>query len=310
MTRWCFKVPVGRRERLDSFLAAELGVLRRRLRSALDPAHVTVNGRQARKGTTVATGDLILVENPGELEPSASPNPQLHLKVIYEDDDLVAVDKPPGLPCVAIRPLEQGTVASALLALYPGNCGLPKGSREAGLVHRLDTGTSGLLLAARTPDAYSHLRAAFTDGLVRKAYLALVHGRLERAGVISLPLAGQERSARKMVVWRQRSNKPRLEAHTRYRPVFHTAQGTLVAVTITTGVRHQIRCHLAAINHPVVGDMLYGGASCECQDRRPHLFLHARRLLVPHPRRGTTICITTPPPASWTDLLGKGWTKE
>jgi 23S rRNA pseudouridine1911/1915/1917 synthase len=283
--------------RLDAFLAAYVPQCSRRTAQRVIAAgEIRVNGRRVRKAHAVTTGDS--VELPDELyeSPPLQPNPHLTVPVLYEDTVLIAIDKPAGMPSHALRPDESDTAANVLLARYPGLSGVGRTNREAGIVHRLDTDTSGVLLAARTAAAYRALRRQFSAHQVRKEYEAIVHGDVAAAGVVRHPIAHAPHNRRKMRVCRATVAGSR-RAVTRYRPLERFGAYTLLAVEIPTGVMHQIRVHLAWLGHPVVGDRLYGGDRCE-HDPSRHL-LHARRLRVVHPLTRQRIILECPPSADF-----------
>jgi Pseudouridylate synthases, 23S RNA-specific len=217
---------------------------------------------------------------------------------------MVVVNKPPGLPCHSAGPGQSETVASFLAARYPEMLGLPRAEREAGLVHRLDTPTSGVLVAARTRESYEKLREAFSRRRVWKFYVALLCGAVEGAGRIELPLAHKGRSGR-MVTWGSRKARGFFPALTLYRPLFSAGTCTVVAAVLKTGVTHQLRVHFSSIGHPVVGDAVYGrpGGGREARGGGI-LFLHARRVSFPHPATSFPFSAKASFPRQW-KWLGK-----
>jgi len=289
--------------RLDAFLAGYVPQCSRRTAQRVIAAgEVRVNGRRARKAHAVAAGDT--VELPDALyEPSQlQANPQLSVPVLYEDAVLVAIDKPAGMPSQALRADESDTAANFLLARYPELRAVGRNDREAGIVHRLDTDTSGVLLAARTAAAYRALRQQFSAHQIGKEYEAVVHGDVTAHGVVRSPIAHDRHNRRKMRVCAGTAAGGR-PAVTHYRPLEGFGAYTLLAVEIPTGVMHQIRVHLAALGHPVVGDRLYGGQRCE-HDASRHL-LHARRLHVVHPLTRRRLTFDCPPPADFEAFVGQ-----
>jgi len=280
-------VQPGEEGRLDQFLARRVvGTSRRRAQLAVAAGAVRVNGRSARKGQVVRAHDVVAVDLPA-FESEATPQPELEVPILYADDALIAVDKPAGMPSIAVRATDRDTVANYLLGRYPDLRAVGESRLEAGLVHRLDTATSGVLVAARTAEAWRALRAAFTARRVGKLYLAVVAGDVVRSGAIVLPIGQAAARSPKVRV----HHTPALHgvtrarpALTRYRPLRRLGTATLVAVSIATGVRHQIRAHLAAIGHPVLGDAVYTDA--QTAHRTHRLLLHAARLSLPHPTTG------------------------
>lgn len=268
---------------------------RRRTAAIIATGAVRVNGRPARKGQLLQRGDLVEIDAAALVTAPLAAQPELALPVRYQDDVLIALDKPPGMPAVALRASDRDTAANFLVAIAPESATAGGSPLEAGFVHRLDTGTSGVLLAARTAAAWRDLREQFRRGEVAKHYLAWVDGDVARAGTRREPIAHEPRRPRSMRVCFDPQQARALAARpalTRFRPLERLGHATLLAVEITTGVRHQIRAHLAAARHPVVGDTLYGGSAA------PRLMLHAATLVVRHPISGRWLRIESPPPAS------------
>jgi 23S rRNA pseudouridine1911/1915/1917 synthase len=295
-------VPAGAPERLDRFLAAALGISRQRVKSAIEAGDVRVAGRPAKKGDAVRTGMEVEVRSAPE-RPAVIPQPELPLKVLYEDPAMVVLDKPAGQPTHPLDPGELGTLANALAARYPDCAQASTAARECGLVHRLDTGTSGAIAAARTSAAYLTLRESFRKRQVEKHYLALVGGSVGDTGEVELPLANDPEDRRRVLACGSPDEASRLsaeEALTRYRVRERLHGYYLLEVQIVTGVRHQIRAHLAAIGAPVVGDELYGGPRLPGLER---LFLHAARLALPHPQDGHRVEVESPLPPELVQCL-------
>jgi 23S rRNA pseudouridine1911/1915/1917 synthase len=281
-------------ERLDRFLAAALtGATRGEVRRLIEQGSVRVGGRHRRKGDLVHAGEV--VEVAGYVAPGAwtpRPDPSLEIAVLHEDPELLVVDKPPGVACHPLRPDELGTVASALVVRYPELCRAGDAPREAGLVHRLDTSTSGALVFARSRRAFDDLvgqmRGEGGDACV-KVYDALVEGDAAGLGTIELPLRsrGQRSIALTGGVWVLGAQPARTEV----RAVRRVGEFTLVEARIATGRRHQIRAHLAAVGHPIAGDALYG-AHAPAPLARP--FLHARAVTVRQPATGSPLTVEAP----------------
>jgi len=187
--------------RLDIFLARHLpGVGRRAARALIARGAVRLNGRRTRKADMVHPNDLVCVAEPASAASVClPPEADLPIAVLHADDVMVAIDKPPGMPVHALRPGERGTAANFLVARYPEVSRLGS-ALEAGLVNRLDTGTSGVLLAARSPDAHSNLRRMFGTRQVSKLYLAIVVGNIARGGRIATPIAHAPHNRRRMCV--------------------------------------------------------------------------------------------------------------
>jgi len=286
------------RDRLDRALARLFGVSRGRAMEWIAEDRVRVDGRRAAKGAQVGPGARVSLRRPPPDAPA--PQPELPLRIVHADGQVVVADKPAGMPSHPLKPGETGTAANALVGRFPELASVGPAPREGGLVHRLDTDTSGLLLAARTDAAHALLRAQFAARTVEKGYLALVAGELHAGGEIDVPLAHDPHDARKV---RAASDPEWAEAHearpasTRFTPALRRAGFTLVDVEIATGVLHQIRAHLAFIGHPLAGDALYGGPELPGLSRH---FLHAARLPSRTPtaagRDSTAPCRKTLPP--------------
>ncbi|MFN0151349.1 MAG: RluA family pseudouridine synthase [bacterium] len=295
----------GGAPRLDRFLAGCFpAISRTECARLIASGAVRIDGRAARKGDTLAGGETITLPRPHERgEWTIITEPDAPLVLIHEDDALLAIEKPPGVPCHPLRPDERGTIANALVARFPSQAaiGLPL---EGGLVHRLDTGTSGVLVAARTAEAYARLRAVWSEGSVEKVYLAIVEGRVAQAGVIDAALAQHARSARRMVLASRTTARGTLAAHTAFEPLRapsgSTASSvrTLLRIVIREGRRHQIRVHLASIGHPVAGDDVYGARASA-----PRLALHAHRVVFAHPISGDRVAIESALPRDLEALL-------
>ena len=288
--------------RLDKFVADAFGVPRHRAMEAIEAGHVRVDGRRARKGNPVQPGQQVSVRLPAPPAPP-EPQPELALRVVHEDPDFVVVDKPSGWPTHPLAPGEKGTLANAIVARFPECAQAAADAREGGVAHRLDTPTSGLVVVARNRAAWDALRAQFAARSVRKEYLALAAGAVFGPVSVDVPIGadpGTPGKARTVVQERLLERKSAREAHTLVEVERRFAGWTLVRCTITTGVMHQIRVHLAHLGSPVAGDDLYGGARPEGLHR---LFLHATRLGFAHPVTGEALVFDAPLPAELAAVL-------
>lgn len=279
--------------RLDVILVQRIdGLSRARARRLIQDGQVRVNGSRARKGARLGPGDQVELDSvPSPVDFVPEPNLQLPLVVVYEDTELVIVDKPAGMPSHPLRAHERGTLANALLARYPEMAGVGYGNREPGLLHRLDNDTSGLVIAARSDMVFQVLRDRLKAGEIDKAYLALVDGELAPQ-VVRLPIAPHPSDPRRVQVCEPEHPSAR-EAETRVVSARRVGSATLVEVRAPVAVRHQIRAHLAAIGHPLVGDALYGGPHQTGLDRH---FLHASEVVLAHPTRPTVVRAHAPLP--------------
>jgi 23S rRNA pseudouridine1911/1915/1917 synthase len=321
-------------QRLDLFLARSLGSSRRRVQQLLAAGKVRVRGKPGRKGTLLRAGDdvcLRLDQPVGAVPPL--PDPSLPLVVVHVDPQMVVVCKPPGMACHPLHG-EGGTLAAALLARFPECGGAGGDPREAGLANRLDTGSSGLVVAARSPAAWQALRQSFHAARVEKTYLALVHGAAPAAGEISLPLGHHPRDRRRVVACSTAAEARRLSAlpaRTSFSTIERLCAFSLVGCKTAHGRMHQVRAHLAARGLPIVGDALYAGHDERLGNGRaggdrlgdgrsgdevragdqpagglPLIghFLHAARLLLPRPFSGEILDLHAPLPEDREQTLG------
>lgn len=233
------------------FLAQQLGVGRRFVWRLLERDLVRLDGRLAAKGSLLRAGDRIELEAFRQPWEGPVADPELALTVLAECGGLLAVDKPAGVPSHPLEYDETGTALGAVLALRPEVRGAGAGGLECGLVHRLDTGTSGVLVFATEPGAWRGARAAFAARRVRKRYLARVHGALRDPLELALHLAPRGKRVRAV----ERGGR---ESLTRVRPLDVGTGSSLLEIEPVTGLRHQIRAVLAHLGHPVLGDVLYG----------------------------------------------------
>lgn len=283
--------------RLDVVLVRRVpGMSRAKAREMVEAGAIRVNGRSPRKGLRLAPGDhVVLARAPAPTDFHALPDPKLPLAIVHEDPWIVVVDKRAGVPSHPLREHELGTVASALVARYPEMSGVGYRLREPGILHRLDSDTSGLMIAARDEITFETLRSALRAGQIDKRYIALVDGRITGPSVIELPIAPHPRDPRRVVT---------IEGIKGARParteiLEHKSIGvyTQVEVRAAHATRHQVRAHLAAIGHPLVGDALYGGSALPGLSRH---FLHASRIQLAHPHDGSALRLGSPLPR---DLL-------
>ncbi len=288
--------------RVDKAVSLVADLSRATVNTLVEQGRVRIDGTTVRsRSTALRVGQELQVDRPERDLPAAlTGDGEVEFGVVYEDPDLAVVDKPAGLVVHPGAGHRRGTLVQGLLARYPelGSVARAVGADpdRPGIVHRLDRGTSGLLVVARTPDAYRSLVDQLSRRQVTRTYRALVLGTVDgTSGVIDAPVGRSVGSPTRMAVSRKGK-----EARTRYhvdRRFTGPAPTTLVTATLETGRTHQIRVHLAAIGHPVVGDETYaqGRSLPDAVLTRP--FLHASALALEHPRTGE--------PMTWTsDLPG------
>lgn len=251
------------RERLDQYLI-RMGFAdsRRAARELIDQRRVSLNGRRPHKGDVVGGDDRVEVEAAAPL-PALLPDPDVPVALLYSDAAVLVVNKPGLMPCHPLKRGESGTLMNGVVARFPEVATAGQAEREGGLVHRLDNGTSGAVLVARTLEAQAHLRRELRSANIARRYQALVVGRLENRLEIDEPIGHRRGRSRRMGTASAAGIRLRGHARaasTRAEPLRRFGDFTLVAVTPRTGSRHQIRVHLADAGYPIVGDTRYGAA--------------------------------------------------
>ena len=295
-------VPAGERPgRADRFTADLTGLSRSFVQRLMSDGRVTADGRPVKANTVIAPGTALTVEVPPPIDAEPRPDPSIDVPVVYEDADLLIVDKPAGLVVHPAPGHPEGTLVNALLGQHGDTFGGIAGVRRPGIVHRLDRDTSGLLVVARTDAAQASLMAQLKARRVKKTYLALVQGSVAAAvGRIEAPIGRDPGHRTRMAV--VASGR---EAVTGYRVRERLEGWTLLELDLITGRTHQIRVHLAAIGHPVAGDRVYGtGSSRRGPDGLDRLFLHAWRLELTSPSTGRLIRAEAPLPDELDSVLG------
>lgn len=286
-------------ERVDRVVALLTGLPRAEVAALVGAGAVRVGGGAVDKGSRrVVEGDVLEVAMPPvTAEAGPAPDPEVAVRVVHADGEVIVVDKDPGVVVHPGAGHHRGTLVQGLLHRFPELGELPAaGAGQAdrpGIVHRLDAGTSGLLVVARSPRAYHDLVAQLAARTVERRYRALVLGRVEAdSGVVDAPVGRSGADPTRMAV-----AAAGREARTRYQVEgrrLHPVPTTELTCGLETGRTHQIRVHLAAIGHPVVGDARYGGARPALPLGRP--FLHAEHLAFDHPATGRPVRFSSPLP--------------
>jgi 23S rRNA pseudouridine1911/1915/1917 synthase len=281
--------------RLDLYLASRLSDLSRtRIQELIDEGRVRVSERLASRAQRVVPGDVIDIEILPRPPLRAAPE-EIPLDILYEDEDIVVVNKAAGMVVHAGAGAVQGTLVNALLHHF-GTLSSVGGTLRPGIVHRLDRGTSGAIVVARNDVAHRSLAQQFQSRTVSKAYIALLHGLPARdAGTIERPIARDPKRRTRMTARLGRGRA----AQTEWQVLLRLGNFALVEASPRTGRTHQLRAHFAATGHPLVGDTEYGsprqaqagGVSLRSLGR---VFLHAARLSFAHPRTGATIDVRAP----------------
>jgi len=290
------RVPDGVRGRVDRFVADATGLSRSYIQKLISDGRLTANGIPIRANMMIVPGTDVVLDVPEPVALDLAPSPDIPLHIVYEDDDLLIVDKPFGLVVHPSAGHHDGdTLVNALLARAGGeDYGGIAGVARPGIVHRLDRDTSGLLMVAKHDTAQTSLMAQLKARRVRKTYLALVLGGVNAAvGRIEAPIGRDPKHRTRMAV--VPDGRP---STTGYRVRERFVGWTLLELDLVTGRTHQIRVHLDAIGHPVAGDPVYGtGTSRRGPEDLGRLFLHAWRLELASPSDGHLIRAEAPLPA-------------
>jgi 23S rRNA pseudouridine1911/1915/1917 synthase len=283
-------------KRLDLYLHEKLpNYSRSRLQSWIKAGRVQVDGSAGKASQLLHGGERVELQ-PAEL-PSLRAFPEdLPLRILYEDPDVIAVDKPAGMVVHSGAGRHSGTLVNALLHQFQ-RLSSAGGDQRPGIVHRLDEKTSGVVLVARTDSAHQSLARQFASREIEKTYLALVHGRLERDhGLVDKPI---ERDPVRRIRMTARTGRGR-KALTEYRVLRRWDKFSYLEIRLHTGRTHQIRVHMASLGHPVVGDTLYGGSAGSLG----RYFLHAHRIVFTSPAGARRIEVVSPLPLELEAHLG------
>lgn len=305
--RWAGVVePDGAGARLDRWLAGRLSELSRaRVQHLIAQGRVQVNGQPMKAAHRVQAGERIEAVIPPPPRQGLEPE-DVPLRVVHEDEHVLVIDKPPGMVTHPGAGRIEGTLAAAALARVPTMAGVGS-ARRPGIVHRLDKGTSGLIVLAKTQAAYDGLTAQLARRTVSRRYVALAQGALRRPeGVIEAPIGRDPRSRVRMAIVPEGRGK---RAVTRYRVLERFGRGpgavTLIECRLETGRTHQIRVHLASLGHPLLGDVTYRGRRAAPSpdptltalvDALDGVALHAAGLAFTHPVTGAPMAFTSPLP--------------
>ena len=286
--------------RLDHFLKRRIGRMSRtKIQTIIGEQISFPDGRPARPSSPVRAGEVIVLRRPAPVEPDVP----RRFDILYEDDSVMVIDKPAGLPMHTTAKFWRNTLVALLRELYP--------DEQMEIAHRIDRETSGVLLIARNRTAASFLTRAFARRAVDKTYLALVKGQPPDTGRIDLPLRLLDTRTR-IMMGAATGAEPGLPAVTTFSVIRRLTAHALCEAKPMTGRQHQIRVHLASLGHPIVGDKLYGASealfmrACDegvtdellaCFDGLPRHALHAHRLSFPHPVTKQTVTVESPLPA-------------
>ncbi len=300
-------------QRLDRFLASVLdGCSRSQVQKLIEDGRVRLDRKSAKANLALREHDHIIVALPEPMAASAEAEP-LPLEILFQDPDLAVLNKPAGMVVHPGAGHASGTLVNALLH-HIGDLSGVGGELRPGIVHRLDRGTSGVMVVAKHDAAHQELARQFHDREVEKEYIALVWGLVQAGRRIDAAIGRDPSNRQKMSARARRAR----HAVTRITRAYQMPALTLCHVAIHTGRTHQIRVHLSAIGHPIVGDSMYGGihrrvaADVKAVQRLERPFLHAHRLAFTHPRDGRRLEFTAPLPQDLQSVLDElpGWPPE
>ncbi|MFO5494490.1 MAG: RluA family pseudouridine synthase [Cuspidothrix sp.] len=288
-------------DRLDRYLSQELSELSRsRIQQLIEQGHVQINAQVCiSKKIHLKTGDRITLEIPA-IQPLQIQAADIPLDILYEDEELIILNKPAGLVVHPAPGHPDGTLVNAILAHCPNLPGIG-GVQRPGIVHRLDKDTTGAIAIAKTDLAYQHLQAQLQAKTARREYLGLVYGVPKtETGSIDLPIGRNPQDRKKMAIVSVEDGGRTAVTHWQVQE--RLANYTLIHFQLETGRTHQIRVHSAKIGHPIVGDPVYGSGR-SVGVNLPGQALHAWKLQLQHPLSGNLVQVTAPPPPSFTTLL-------
>ncbi len=291
----------GEGGRLDKYLSTRLPDLTRSyVVKLLKEGCVTVNGGTVRSSYQVKAGDRICVEIPEAVEPEILPQ-KLELDILYEDADILLVNKPKGMVVHPAAGHDSGTLVNGLMDHCKGNLSGINGVLRPGIVHRIDRDTTGVLVVCKNDRAHNHVAEQLKVHSITRRYYAIVHGVVrEENGTVHAPI-GRHATDRKRMAVNQKNGK---DAVTHYRVLKRFRRFTYLECRLETGRTHQIRVHMASIGHPILGDPVYGPAKCPFPGLAGQT-LHAGILGIIHPRTGEYMEFQAPLPEYFQSLLKK-----
>lgn len=297
-------VPAGSAgKRVDVVLSAALSISRSAVQQLLSAGAVTKAGTVVSKSLRAQAGDVFIVSLPPVQDCEVQPE-NIPLDIVYEDNDIVVVNKPQGMVVHPAPGHTDGTLVSALLYHAGDSLSDINGVIRPGIVHRIDRDTSGLIAVAKNNAAHLSLAAQLADHSMYRIYSAILRGKVPEGGVVDAPIGRHRTDRKKMTVLRE-GGRP---AVTHYTPVRALAGHTLCRMQLETGRTHQIRVHMAFIGHPVLGDPVYGGGQTPFEKKHSVLFhgqcLHAGELSFVHPTTGKQVTFRCDPPENFIRILG------
>ena len=289
-------------KRLDVFVSERFSVTRSFAQNLIDDGHVLINFEVKSKNYRIRQGDCVEANIPEPTELSAEAE-DIELDVVYEDDDIIVVNKPSGMVVHPAPGNENKTLVNALLYHCKGTLSGINGVIRPGIVHRIDKDTSGLLVVAKNDEAHVFLSSLLKEHGIKRVYHAIVTGHLkESEGTIDAPIARHPTNRKKMAVV-----SGGREAITHYKTIEEFSGFTYAKMELETGRTHQIRVHMSHIGHPIMGDTVYGGGKTPCENAHKSLIdgqmLHAKELSFPHPRTKEVVHFECPLPENFEKIL-------
>lgn len=276
-------------KRIDAYVAENSELTRSAAAKLVESGDITVNGKEIAKNYKLRAGDEVEIELP-EPEPDRAEPEDIPLDVVYEDDDIIVVNKPCGMVVHPAAGNPRGTLVNALLYRCKGSLSGIGGVVRPGIVHRIDKDTSGLLVAAKNDEAHNSLAEQLKVHAVSRVYYAIIIGSFaEDSGTVDAPIGRHPTDRKKMAVLKEGQGTAR-NAVTHYTVIARYKEFSLVRCELETGRTHQIRVHMAYKGHPLVGDVIYGGGRTQFEAANKHLIngqcLHAKELSLTHPKTG------------------------
>ena len=284
--------------RLDSYIASKYDISRTMVQKLIEEGNVLVNEKEKKISYKVQIGDNIKINIPKPQETNIKPE-NIPIEIVYEDNDIIVVNKPKGMVVHPANGNPDGTLVNAIMAICKGSLSGIGGEIRPGIVHRLDKDTSGLLIIAKNDRAHINMSNQIKNREVKKIYIALVRGNVnEEEATINMPIGRRTKDRKKMAV-----RKDGKEAITHFKVLKRYSKYTLLEVKIDTGRTHQIRVHMSEIGHPIIGDMVYSNGKNEFSVSGQ--MLHAKSLYFKHPITGKNIHLDAELPQYFKDVLDK-----
>ncbi len=283
-------------QRIDKYIAEKQGISRVAVQRLIEEENILVNGKATKSSYLTQVGDVVTIQVPEVKEVGLQPQ-ELPLDVVYEDEDIIVINKAKGMVVHPAAGNPDGTLVNAIMAHCKGKLSGIGGELRPGIVHRLDKDTSGLLIVAKNDKAHLRISEQIQNREVKKTYLALVKGVVpENEATIKMPIGRSNKDRKKMAVTPKGK-----EAITHFKVLERFEKYTYLEVKIETGRTHQIRVHMAEIGHPVVGDMVYSNGKNEFNIEGQ--MLHAHRLEFKHPITEKDMCLEAPLPEYFANIV-------